>query len=219
MWCRPISLQCLPRPDISQFYCSGSYNVHVRHTSRNVGECTCCRKHVEPRNAVVPYNYVRFKLPRASCTRQALAVDGLIVEKVSWNGIDLFVRWIMCWDEMVLVIVMTTGLVMSPCFMCPGGAFGVTPYFPVEQKRALSGIPPWNFLDGPTLEGSLEPDQDFLTISDERDVMPWKQLQRSRNRTKSIDMFRRSRANSSDCPSTASLSEDLYRMASIDKNI
>ena len=97
--------------------------------SRNVGEGTCRTHHIYPRGAVVTYKHVTYKLPRTIyLTREVLVVGDILVVQVSGNVVE-FVRWIMWWGVLVvLIIVIITGLIRIPLCMCSGDAFGVTPY-------------------------------------------------------------------------------------------
>ena len=81
-------------------------------------------------DAVVAYRSVASKFLITNLYRNVLVVSYIFVAQVSQNVIDLSVRWIMWWDDLVVLIVfISTGLIMIPRFTCPGGASGVTPGF------------------------------------------------------------------------------------------
>ena len=74
-------------------------------------------KHAYHRDAVVTYKHVTYKLPKATLARMVLVVGDLLVVQVSWNVVELFVRCIMWWDELAVVVTITI-LIMIPLFVC-----------------------------------------------------------------------------------------------------
>ena len=87
---------------------------------------------------MVTDKYVTAKCTRINLSRKVLVVGERLVALVPRNVIELFVRWIMWWDDLAVLIAITiTVLSIIPHVVCSGGAFSVTPEFPCNCPKLV----------------------------------------------------------------------------------